>query len=120
MTILRSPMKASSRRSRWPGTTSGRITNSRMQPRRVVITGLGVLSSLGSDKNSFWQALSSGQSGIRPLQGIDASLVRFPNAAEVQGYDPSAHFEPKEIDLLDRFAQFAVIAAREAITQSRI
>jgi nodulation protein E len=87
---------------------------------RVVVTGAGVLSALGHNCNDFWQGLSAGRSGIQPLQAVDRSLLRFQNAAEVQGFDASQYFEEKEIGLLDRFAQFGVVAARQAIAQAGI
>jgi nodulation protein E len=87
---------------------------------RVVVTGAGVISALGHNCGEFWQGLASGRSGIQPLQAVDRGLLRFPNGAEVQGFDPSRYFEEKEIGLLDRFAQFGVVAAREAIVQSGI
>jgi nodulation protein E len=58
--------------------------------------------------------------GIRPITLVDRSLLRFANGAEVPDYDCSAHFEPKDADLLDRFAQFAVIAARAAVKDAGI
>jgi len=58
------------------------------------------------------------RSGIRPYETVDSTTIRFKNGAEVKGYDPADHFEPKEIDLADRFAQFALIAAKEAMLQS--
>nr|AER58200.1 3-oxoacyl-[acyl-carrier-protein] synthase II [uncultured Acidobacteriota bacterium] len=87
---------------------------------RVVVTGAGVVSALGNDSSEFWQALMAGQPGIRPLQAVDRTLLRFQNGAEAQAFDPSRHFEEKEIGLLDRFAQFGVVAAREAIVQAGI
>jgi nodulation protein E len=87
---------------------------------RVVVTGAGVISALGHNANEFWQALIAGQSGIRPLQAVDRALLRFQNAAEVQGFDPSRHFNEKEIGLLDRFAQFGVVAAREGIAHAGV
>ncbi len=90
---------------------------------RVVITGMGVISALGRDRNEFWTALQSGTSAIAELSSTDApygdlSQLRFKHAAQVRGYDPSAVFPPKELAFLDRFAQFALIAAAEAVTQS--
>jgi nodulation protein E len=87
---------------------------------RVVVTGAGVISALGHNRGEFWQALAAGRPGIQPLQAVDRGLLRFPNGAEVQGFDPSRYFEEKEIGLLDRFAQFGVVAAREAIAQAGI
>ena len=87
---------------------------------RVVVTGAGVLCALGHNCGEFWRALAAGQPGIRPLQAVDRGLLRFQNGAEVQGFDASRHFEEKEIGLLDRFAQFGVVAARQAIAQAGI
>jgi nodulation protein E len=93
-------------------------------PHRVVVTGVGVLSSLGLDTASFWSALAEGRSGIGPIRAsvnrLDASAVRFENVAEVSGFEPSAFLEAKEISFMDRFAQLAVGAAREAIESSGI
>ncbi len=86
-----------------------------MPRRRVVITGAGIISALGTGRESFWDALSHGRGGIRPMQLVDRSQLRFPNAAEVPDYNAAAHFDEKDIGLLDRFAQFGVLAAREAI-----
>ncbi len=87
---------------------------------RVVVTGLGVISALGHNSCEFWQALAEGRSGIAPLEGVDRSLLRFQNAAEVRNYDAARYFDEKEIGWLDRFAQFAAVAAREAIADAGI
>jgi nodulation protein E len=89
-------------------------------PRRVAVTGIGVISAIGHNTGEFWQALQEGCSGIGPLEAVDRSLLRFPNGAEVRSYVPTQHFDEKEISLLDRFAQFGVIAAREAIAAAGI
>jgi nodulation protein E len=91
-----------------------------MQPRRVVITGLGVISALGRNTDQFWESLSKGCSGIAPIEAVDREQLRFQNGAEVRNYRPEDFFEPKETDLLDRFAQLGVIAAREAIRDAGI
>ena len=83
--------------------------------RRVVITGLGAICGLGNDVPSAWQALAAGQSGIRPITLLDTSILRFHNGAEVQGFSAEQHFPGSQGDALDRFAQFAVVAAREAL-----
>jgi len=88
--------------------------------RRVAITGVGVISAIGNNRDEFWDSLSNGRSGIRPLQSIPAGQLRFPNAAEVQNYEATSHFEEKDLSLLDRFAQFGVIAAREAVQDAGI
>lgn len=86
-----------------------------MASRRVVITGLGIISGLGQSVDEFWDNLREGRSGIRKLTSVDCSELRFNRGGEVEGYDPTAHFEPRHADLLDRFAQFALIAARQAV-----
>ena len=88
--------------------------------RRVVVTGVGVISALGRNASEFWQALAAGRPGIGPMTLVDPGLLRFPNTAEVRDYDPALHFCNKETDFLDRFAQFAVVAAREAVRDSGI
>ena len=87
---------------------------------RVVITGTGVVSPFGNNTASFWQALLAGTSAIREMVGIDVTQVRFKNGAEIRDYVPEEHFEAKEIPFMDRFAQFAVLAAREAIAEAGI
>jgi len=91
-----------------------------MPHRRVVISGLGVTSALGHNAREFWAALCEGRPGIRPLQSVDTKLLRFSNGAEVQDYISAAHFDEKEAALLDRFAQFGVIAAREALADAAV
>jgi nodulation protein E len=86
--------------------------------RRVVITGMGSISALGHDAPTCWQAMREGRVGIGPIVNIPTELLNVKIAAEVRGYDPVAHFDPKRLVLLDRVSQFALIAAREAITQS--
>jgi nodulation protein E len=94
---------------------------------RVVITGMGVISALGPDQQSFWQALANGQSGIGPIPDnvgpvpeMGMGQVRFKNGAAVLGYDPESHFSRKTASFMDRFAQFSVIAAREAVASAGI
>jgi nodulation protein E len=89
-------------------------------PSRVAVTGVGAISALGTTAFEFWCALSEGRPGIEPIEGADRSLFRFQNGAEVRGYDPARYFDEKEASMLDRFAQFGVIAAREAIADSGI
>lgn len=91
-----------------------------MNGRRVVITGFGVISALGRDRHEFWQALSQGRSGIGPMEGIDGSGLHFKNGAQVRRFDPLEHFPAKGAEWLDRFAQFAAIAAREAIQMAGV
>lgn len=86
--------------------------------RRVVVTGLGCISALGPTAREFWSALSEARTGIQPLQSAEPGTLRFTHAAEVRDFDPAAHLEPGRRELLDRFAQFAVVAAREAVHDS--
>ena len=88
--------------------------------RRVAVTGLGVICALGHNLRDFWSGLCAGQCAIRPITTVDTSRLRFQNGAEVSNYDPKPHFNDSQTDLLDRFAQFALIAAREAIRDSGI
>ena len=88
--------------------------------RRVAVTGIGAISAFGHSYADLWAGVSAGQSGIRPLTLIPAGALRFPNAAEVPDYDSSRYFEEKEALLLDRFAQFAAVAAREAVQTSGV
>ena len=89
-----------------------------MPQQRVAITGMGIISALGADLAANWSSLSQGKAGIAPVQLVDASKLRFQNGAEVREYDPAKHFKSNQIDFLDRFAQFALIAARQALADS--
>ena len=89
-----------------------------MPQRRVVITGLGVISSLGRNIDEYWHSLSQGIAGIGPLELVDRSLLRFHNAAEVRGFKPEDHFDENQLSIYDRFTQFAMIAALEAVMTS--
>ena len=88
--------------------------------RRVAVTGIGAISAFGHTFPELWAGLAAGQSAIRPLTLVEPGALRFPNAAEVPAYDPQRYFEEKEALLLDRFAQFAAVAAREAVRASGI
>jgi len=91
-----------------------------MSNRRVVISGVGVISALGANRMEFWDAISKGRPGIHPIEGMDRSLIRFQNGAEVRGYNCCQYFDEKDASLLDKFAQFGVVAAREAVADSGI
>ena len=88
--------------------------------RRVVVSGIGVTCGLGATREAFWQSLVQGRDGFATLTTVDTAPLRFHLGCEVKGYDPLRHFQPREADMLDRFAQFAVIAAREASKQAGI
>lgn len=91
-----------------------------MASRRVVVTGMGVISALGPNLTAFWEALRQGRSGIAPIETVDCSQLRFQNGAEVRGYNPDDYLDPKEAGFLDRFAQFSLIAAREAVADAAL
>jgi nodulation protein E len=91
-----------------------------MEKRRVVISGIGVISALGLDRASFWRSLCEGRSGIAPIEAVDRAGLRFQNGAEVRGYKVEDHFDVKKASFLDRFAQFALIAASEAVKDAGI
>lgn len=91
-----------------------------MPRHRVVVTGAGVIASPGLDCNQFWNSLSRGIPAIRPIENIDRSRLRFQNAAEVRGFKPETCFTDQSAALLDRFVQFGLIAAQEAIDSSGI
>ena len=86
--------------------------------KRVVITGLGAISALGHTTDQFWDALQQGRSGIRTLSGLPTDRLRIHIGAEVPDYRPEDFFAPRDLPLLDRFSQFALLAAREAVTDS--
>ena len=88
--------------------------------RRVAITGLGVIAAPGRTACEFWNCLIEGRSAIGPLESVDCVGLRFQNGAEVRGYSHEPYFEDRRADFMDRFAQFAVIAAREAVTEAGI
>ena len=88
--------------------------------RRVVVTGMGVISPVGNDVESFWKSITEGRSGIGPITRFDASAMRTRIAGEVKDYDPENYFERKDIRRLDRISQYFLIAAREAFSQAGI
>ena len=88
--------------------------------RRVVVTGIGVIAAPGAGRDAFWQAVSRGETAIRPMQLVPQGTLRFLNGAEVPNYRTQAYFDEKQADVLDRSAQFAVIAAREAVRDAEL
>ncbi len=86
--------------------------------RRVVLTGLGCISPLGLNVAETWAALLAGKSGAGPITSFDASKHKTRFAAEVKGFDAAALFGAREARKMDRFAQFAIAAAQEALDQS--
>ena len=85
---------------------------------RVVITGLGIVSPIGTGKEDFWKALLEGVSGVGPITRFDASSHATQIAAEVKDFDPGLYMDKKEARRMDRFAQYAVAASVLALSDS--
>lgn len=90
------------------------------QERRVVITGLGMITPLGSTVDKTWAGLTAGKSGIGPITRFDASDLETQIAGEVHDFDPLMYMERKEAKRADRFAQFAVATAGQAIKDAKL
>ena len=86
--------------------------------RRVVITGAGTVNALGQDVPATLDALREGRCGIGPLELRDVERLNIRIGAQVRGWDPEAHFNRQDIALFDKFTQFTILAARQAIGQS--
>ena len=85
---------------------------------RVVVTGLGAVTPIGNDVPTYWEGLSTGKNGVAPITLFDAARHACRFAAEVKGFDPSGSIEPKEAKRWDRFCQFAVVAAKQAVAHA--
>lgn len=85
-----------------------------MELKRVVVTGIGTINPLGHSKEEYWNNLEKGISGANMITNFDASKFKTKFGCEVKNYDPSKYFDRKEAKKLDRYAQFALIAAEEA------
>lgn len=88
--------------------------------RRVVVTGQGVVTPLGTGVDKFWAALKSGACGIREVQGFDTEELYITIAGEVPDFDPIERDLSKQLRLADKYSQYAGCAAREAVTQSKL
>ncbi len=86
--------------------------------RRVVVTGLGLLTPVGNDVASSWQAIQAGQSGAQTIDFFDVEPYATKFSASVKGFDPAEHFSKKDIRKMDTFVHFGVVAANEAITDA--
>lgn len=83
--------------------------------RRVVITGLGSLTSLGHSVDALWSALLEGRSGVAPITRFPTAPYLAKNAGEVRDYDPKTWFPPHKLKRIDRYAQFALVVAQQAL-----
>ena len=90
------------------------------QQRRVVVTGVGLISPVGIGTEETWAALLKGESGIAPIQLFDASQFACRFAGEVKGFVPEKYIDRKDIKKMGRFIQFAMAAAEFALTQARL
>lgn len=91
-----------------------------MSKRRVVVTGIGVISPVGSRVEKFWDSLKAGKSGIRPITHFDASAFDCRISGQADDYNPDDHFSTKESRHLARFTQYAVVSSREAIAMAKL
>lgn len=87
---------------------------------RVVVTGLGAISSIGSDAESFWQSLRLGRCGIKAIDSFDVSMLPCRIAADIRDFRPEEHFDRRTTLRMARFTQFAVAAARQAWKMSAL
>jgi 3-oxoacyl-[acyl-carrier-protein] synthase II len=86
-----------------------------MSKRRVVVTGMGILSPVGNDLDSSWEGIVNGRSGIGPITHFDASAFPTRIAGEVKNFDPSLWIAPKDIKKMDPFVHYGVAASMMAI-----
>jgi 3-oxoacyl-[acyl-carrier-protein] synthase II len=89
-----------------------------LELKRVVVTGLGAITPLGNTITEYWQGLLEGRSGIGPITLFDASRHACQIAGEVKGFDPCDYLDRKEAKRMDRFAQFAIAASKQAIADA--
>ena len=88
--------------------------------RRVVVTGIGMITPVGNNTSDSWNAVKNGECGIGPITHYDTTGRKVTLAGEVKGYDPAATIDTKELRKMDRFVQFAMTAASEAVEASGI
>jgi nodulation protein E len=87
---------------------------------RVVITGLGVISAAGHNAADFWDKVKNGRSSIGKITTIPTDTLTVRIGAEVAGFEPQEYFEKRQLGMLDRFSQFGLVAAREAVADSGV
>src|SRR4029079_13671920 len=86
--------------------------------RRVVVTGMGAVTALGNDVASSWEGLVAGRSGVRTIEAFDPSRLTSRMAGEVRDFDASHILDRKDLRRTDRYIQFGLVAAREALDQA--
>jgi 3-oxoacyl-[acyl-carrier-protein] synthase II len=88
-------------------------------PRRVVITGIGAITPIGTGRAGLWAGIKAERSAVRSLTRFDPSIFRSHNAAEVDGFDPADHIDSKRAKRLDLFGQYAVAATPSSASRPR-
>ena len=88
--------------------------------KQIVITGFGAITPLGNDRETTWRNLMAGNSGVGPITAFDASDLAVRIAAEVKDFEPEQYLDRKILRRTARFAQFAIAAAREAVTDAKL
>src|SRR3954462_2443845 len=91
-----------------------------MDFKRVVITGIGALTPIGNTYQEYWEGLKAGKSGSAAITRFDASLFKTKFACELKGFDPTNFMDRKEARKVDPYAQYALVAADEAIKNSNL
>ena len=89
-----------------------------MELKRVVVTGIGAITPIGNNANDYWNALLNGVSGAADITLIDTEKFKTKFACEVKNFNPLDYFDRKEARKYDRYAQFGLVAAKEAVTDS--
>ena len=89
-----------------------------MEFKRVVVTGLGAITPLGNDAQTYWKNLVAGTPGAGPITNFDASLFKTQFACEVKGFEPTDYVDRREVRRLDRFSQFAIASSSQAVEAS--
>src|SRR5436309_11368559 len=87
---------------------------------RVVVTGLGLITSLGNDLASSWEALCQGKSGVSEITAYDTSQHRVHFGAEIKNFDPAPYMERKEIRRNDPYEQLAIATSKQALAQAEL
>ena len=87
---------------------------------RVVITGMGAITPIGTGKDAFWNALLEGKNGISRITRFDPTEYKAQIAGEVKDFDPADYMDKKESKRVDRYAQFAIAAAKLAIEDAKL
>jgi len=89
-----------------------------MDNKRVVVTGVSVITPVGNNKEDFWKAIVRGENGIGRITSFDCSAFKSQIAGEVKGFDPTEYIGPKELRHTEKFVQYAIVCAKEAVKDS--